>query len=201
LLLDPLRLLRYDRHHANHPHSSGGQTGADRGGLEAALYCKIPHGGWCPKGRKAEDRRIPDKYELTEMSTSDYLARTEANVVDSDATVVFTEKIATGGSLRTLEYCTKHQKPWHHVCLATASPERIVKDMIAWLRGDPEWNDYEDYKACPPEQCVLNVAGSRESKCAGIADAVEAILVDVISELNGMCVYPMAKSSPISFGS
>jgi len=38
---------------------SGGQTGADRGGLDAAIYCDVPHGGWCPKGRKAEDGRIP----------------------------------------------------------------------------------------------------------------------------------------------
>ena len=176
---------------------SGGQTGADRGGLNAALYCRIPHGGWCPKGRKAEDRRIPDKYQLTEMSTADYLSRTEANVVDSDATVVFTAKGATGGSLRTLEFCLKHGKPWHHVSLATTGPKRVVKEMVAWLRGNPEWNDYEDYEACPPEQCVLNIAGSRESKYPGIADAVEAILVDVICELNGICVYPQVKSNPM----
>ena len=75
---------------------SGGQTGADRGGLDASIHCELPHGGWCPKGRKAEDGRIPDKYQLVEMSTSDYLSRTEANVVDSDATVVFTDKAATG---------------------------------------------------------------------------------------------------------
>ena len=75
---------------------SGGQTGADRGGLEAALYCDIPHGGWCPKGHKAEDGRIPDKYTLRAMETDDYVVRTEANVVDSDATVIFTKKTLRG---------------------------------------------------------------------------------------------------------
>ena len=62
---------------------SGGQTGADRGGLEAAIYCGVPHGGWCPKGRKAEDGHIPGKYNLREMDTADYLARTKANVLDA----------------------------------------------------------------------------------------------------------------------
>ena len=171
---------------------SGGQTGADRGGLEAALYCDLPHGGWCPKGRKAEDGRIPAKYTLQEMTTADYLARTEANVVDSDATIVFTEKGATGGSLRTLEFCQKHGKPWHHVSLATTRREKAVKDIVAWLAGDPAFNDYEDYEARPPADCVLNVAGSRESKAPGIADTVEAIMVDVLIAVNPDCrkFYP-----------
>jgi hypothetical protein len=34
---------------------SGGQTGADRAALDWALFHKLPCGGWCPKGRKAED--------------------------------------------------------------------------------------------------------------------------------------------------
>lgn len=34
---------------------SGGQTGADRGGHNAAIHCGLPHGGWCPCARKAEE--------------------------------------------------------------------------------------------------------------------------------------------------
>lgn len=68
---------------------SGGQTGADRGGLDAAIHCGIPHGGWCPKGRIAEDGVIPADYYLNEMASPEYLPRTKANVVDSDATVIF----------------------------------------------------------------------------------------------------------------
>jgi hypothetical protein len=37
---------------------SGGQTGADRAALDWALSRGIECGGWCPKGRKAEDGRI-----------------------------------------------------------------------------------------------------------------------------------------------
>ena len=45
---------------------SGGQTGADRAGLDFAIDRGIPHGGWCPQGRWAEDGRIEPKYHLLE---------------------------------------------------------------------------------------------------------------------------------------
>ena len=69
---------------------SGGQTGADRGGLDAAMDLGIEHGGWCPKGRRAEDGRIPDRYTLEETTSTDYTVRTEKNVEWADGTVVFT---------------------------------------------------------------------------------------------------------------
>ena len=60
---------------------SGGQTGADRAGLDVAIAAGIPNGGWCPKGRKAEDGPIPDRYNLTETKSASYLTRTEWNDV------------------------------------------------------------------------------------------------------------------------
>jgi hypothetical protein len=42
---------------------SGGQTDVDRGELDAAIYCQIPHGGWCQKGRKAEYWNAPRKLD------------------------------------------------------------------------------------------------------------------------------------------
>ena len=50
---------------------SGGQTGADRAALDFAIGHGIPHGGWCPKGRKAEDGPIDPRYELTETPCTD----------------------------------------------------------------------------------------------------------------------------------
>ncbi len=64
---------------------SGGQTGVDRAALDAAMELHILTGGYCPKGRKAEDGRIPDTYNLIEMPTTSYPARTEKNVIESDA--------------------------------------------------------------------------------------------------------------------
>ena len=165
---------------------SGGQTGADRGGLEAALYCDVPHGGWCPKGRKAEDGRIPDRYHVQEMSSADYLARTEQNVIDSGATVVFTLGRATGGSLKTIEFAHTHQKPWIHIDVDKMSLEKAVKEIADWLQGRGDYN-HDEYIAQPPGNVVLNIAGSRESKADGIQDLVEAIIVDVIREVNPEC--------------
>ena len=49
---------------------SGGQTGADRAALDVAIKLNIPHGGWVPKGRLAEDGPIDPKYQLQEMPTA-----------------------------------------------------------------------------------------------------------------------------------
>ena len=43
---------------------SGGQTGADRAALDWAMEHGIPHGGWCPKGRKSEDGPLDLRYQL-----------------------------------------------------------------------------------------------------------------------------------------
>ena len=174
---------------------SGGQTGADRGALEAAIYASIPHGGWCPKGRKAEDGIIPLKYELSEMRSADYLKRTEANVIDSDATLLVTFGRATGGSKRTLEFCVKHAKPYHHVDLSTLTIGKAVEDVCRWLGGDTELNDYEEYEARPPECCVLNGAGSRESKAQGIEHETMRLFVDVLRRTNPECanIYPISR--------
>jgi hypothetical protein len=95
---------------------SGGQTGADRMALDWAIWHRIPHGGWCPKGRKAEDGPIGSKYLLKETPTSNYAQRTEWNVRDSDGTVIFSLAPAlTGGSKKTIKFAIKHKKPWRHI--------------------------------------------------------------------------------------
>lgn len=69
---------------------SGAQTGADRAALDWAIFRDIPHGGWCPKGRKAEDGKIPPQYQLTETPSASYLQGTEWNVRDPDSAVSVT---------------------------------------------------------------------------------------------------------------
>ena len=49
---------------------SGGQTGVDRGALDAALDAGVDCGGTCPSGRKAEDGIIPDTYPLIELDST-----------------------------------------------------------------------------------------------------------------------------------
>ncbi len=164
---------------------SGGQTGADRGGLDAAIHCGLPHGGYCPKGRKAEDGVIPAKYSLKEMLTEQYLPRTQANVIDSDATVIFTYGPLKGGSLMTATYVHHLEKPWHEVDLLRTTPKQAVIEIMRWLAGDEELNDYDEYVACPPSLAyVLNVSGSRESHAPGIQEAVFRLMVDVLMKVN-----------------
>jgi hypothetical protein len=67
---------------------SGGQTGVDRAALDVARDLGIPCGGWCPKGRRAEDGRIADRYPLQETSSSDYSVRTKSNVREPDGTLL-----------------------------------------------------------------------------------------------------------------
>ncbi len=151
---------------------SGGQTGADRGGLDAAIELKIPHGGWCPKGRKAEDRVIPNVYQLNENNSGDYRVRTEANVVESDATIIFTHGPLDGGSLLTAQFAKKHDRPWLHLNLADDSQEMAVKQFRSWLRG-------------VGQGIVLNVAGQRESKSPGLQAEVREFLLNALKRGEG----------------
>ncbi len=47
---------------------SGGQTGVDRGAIEAALELGFPYGGLIPKGRLAEDGAVPEKFDRMEVA-------------------------------------------------------------------------------------------------------------------------------------
>ena len=141
---------------------SGGQTGADRAGLDWALAHQVAHGGWCPKGRRAEDGAIPARYELTETPSAGYLQRTEWNVRDCDTTVIFTlADQLTGGSLKTAGFAAKLRKPHLHVSARVAS-----KHLARFLA----------------EHSVrtLNVAGNRESVAPGIYDWVLEVLSEAL---------------------
>lgn len=90
---------------------SGGQTGVDRGALDAALAHGMPCGGWCPAGRRAEDGAIPNRYPLTALDTSDYRYRTHANVRDTTATLILCPGTPTGGTALTVTYARQLQRP------------------------------------------------------------------------------------------
>ncbi|PSQ85488.1 MAG: molybdenum cofactor carrier, partial [Bacteroidetes bacterium QH_2_63_10] len=81
---------------------SGGQTGVDRAALDAALAFNVPVGGWCPKGRRAEDGQIPDRYPLEETPSEAYEQRTAWNVRDSDGTLIITDGSLEGGTALTM---------------------------------------------------------------------------------------------------
>ena len=67
---------------------SSGQTGVDRVALDIAIELGIPHGGFCPLGRRAEDGMISSKYNLIENDSIQYAGRTLENVISSDGTLL-----------------------------------------------------------------------------------------------------------------
>ena len=143
---------------------SGAQTGADQGGLDAAIDLNIPYGGYIPAGRRAENGTIPSKYTgLTETKSDGYLVRTRLNAQNSTATVIFTFGPLTGGSLKTRQFCEEYGKPWIHVDLKKNSK---VVEFLEWFISIPEDN------------IVLNVAGNRESKACGIQKATYKFLMN-----------------------
>lgn len=140
---------------------SGGQTGADRGGLDFAREAGLELGGWCPKGRKAEDGHVPDVYPLVETSTADYLQRTQMNVDNSDGTLVVFLPPLKGGSARTVQMAQDARK---HVMViqCTRKAEDAARDVREWIKS----NNIR----------TLNVAGSRESRIPGMHDYVVKVL-------------------------
>ena len=142
---------------------SGGQTGVDRAALDVAISLGIPHGGWCPRGRRAEDGRIPDRYALREHPSRAYAARTAANVTDADATLILHRGPLGRGTALTGRLARAHGKPSCVVDLAAPDPARVRDWLAAHDVG------------------VLNVAGPRESERPGIADAAAAFLRAVLA--------------------
>jgi putative molybdenum carrier protein len=128
---------------------SGGQTGPDRAALDFARARGMPHAGWCPLGRWAEDGPIDSGYLLTETPESDPQQRTEWNVRDSDGTVIFSIAARlSGGSKRTFEFAEYYNKPCLHLSLDRDRARAAVR-LAAFLK----------------EHAIktLNVAGPRTS--------------------------------------
>ena len=140
---------------------SGGQTGADRAALDWAIGHNLPHGGWCPRGRLAEDGPIPRIYLLEQTATARYPERTERNILDSDGTVIFSmNETLEGGTKLTADLVRRHRKP-----LLLISTE-TKRGHAAGLRR------------FVAEQGIrrLNVAGPRASKAPRVAEFVTRVL-------------------------
>lgn len=128
---------------------SGGQSGVDRGALDACIAENFNYGGWCPKGRIAEDGILPIKYCLKETQSAEYIFRTKKNIEESDATLIITKPKLIGGTLATKNYAQLIKKP---VFILSSDFENglWLKEFLYWL----EINNV----------IVLNIAGPRISE-------------------------------------
>ena len=142
---------------------SGGQTGVDRAALDLALELGLACGGFCPRGRIAEDGRIDDRYPLIETPSADYAERTEWNIVHSDATLILHRGHLSGGTALTARLARRQGKPLRLVDLAEHPDPAAVAAWVASFR-------------------VLNVAGPRQSQSPGIYRAAREFLRQVLAD-------------------
>lgn len=144
---------------------SGGQTGVDRAALDVAVTLGLPCGGWCPKGRRAEDGTIPSRYPLRETPSEAYAQRTEWNVRDSDGTLVLSRGELGSGTAHTVEIAARLGRPCLIVNLAEPPDVSAVR---AWLTRHGI--------------TVLNVAGPRENTSPGVYRRAAGFLRGVLGQ-------------------
>lgn len=151
---------------------SGGQTGVDRAALDFALSKGLSCGGWCPKGRLAEDGPLERRYPLLETPSSNHSQRTEWNVRDSDGTLILHQGPLTGGTALTLRLALAYGKP-HFLVDLGRDP---VPDPACW------WLQEEDI-------LVLNVAGPREEGRSNI----QSVALEFLQRLFNRCEQPSSQ--------
>lgn len=148
---------------------SGGQTGVDIAAVDAAIERGFSYGGTIPKNRKTEKGIIDKKYiHFKESSSSKYEFRTRQNVEDAHGTLIFTKGVPSGGTLLTIKYAEKINKP--HLIINPYLDRAVIVKMILRFIVDNR-------------TIVLNVAGPRESKIPGIYDQTKSVMLDVLARI------------------
>lgn len=148
---------------------SGGQTGVDRAALDVAWELKLARGGWCPRGRLAEDGPLSAEYDLVETPEAEPEQRTAWNVRDSEATLILTVGEPTGGTRYTVECCRSMGKP--HLVIDFNDSHGVEKAS--------QWINHHDFRS-------LNVAGPRESTHPGIYTSAKLLLREILQQVGGV---------------
>ena len=148
---------------------SGGQTGAERGGLFAAIGVIVEHGGWCPRGRLAEDGAIPSMYKLKETDSTGYEESTLKNIEEADATIIFIYNTLPCELEAISGYAKKNSKPCLLIDLQNRDRSEIVSQIGKWV------------KPLKGKSITINVAGQKESSAPGIENKVFNVMWDVVA--------------------
>ncbi len=150
---------------------SGGQTGVDMAALDFAIEKKIKTGGYCPRGRKNENGIIPERYMLTENSSSHNLDRTKKNIEISDATLIITSDEECQGTKDTIKYAKMQFKPF--IIFNDHDFFMHPRDSAYYFRL---WLKKGNIK-------TLNIGGNRESHSPGIYKKAKEILNILYEEM------------------
>ncbi|MGH8247328.1 MAG: putative molybdenum carrier protein, partial [Gammaproteobacteria bacterium] len=134
--------------------------------LDFAIRHGFDHGGWCPKGRLAEDGPIPSRYHLEETASPDSRERTERNVLDSDATLIIVrDEPLVGGTALTHELAARHRRP-----------VVVLRESDGAAGGARAAAEFLRRNAV----MTLNVAGPRDSEAPGLGEYVKQVLESAI---------------------
>lgn len=150
---------------------SGGQTGADIGGLRAAKSVGIPTGGFMPMGFRTLDGFAPwmeSEFGMVAIDTPSYAERTRLNVMQSDCTIRFAFDFKTGGERCTLSAIKKYAKPYIDFYVGVLDLSNTNK-LVRWITD----NDFK----------IINIAGNSEKRYAGMEDLVRRFLVPVFERV------------------
>ena len=155
---------------------SGGQIGADMGGLFAAYTAPgIETGGWAPKGFRTEagsKKILGTQYKLKETKSPLYPPRTKRNILNSDGTLWFGGTESPGARL-TFRLCHEHDRPIKRIRYSGKNrrlSKHEIPGLVKWVRR----HNIE----------VLNVAGNRESTNPGITMFTEAVITRLLRTLS-----------------
>ncbi|HEY4757687.1 MAG TPA: putative molybdenum carrier protein [Chthoniobacterales bacterium] len=154
---------------------SGGQTGVDRGALDAAIEIGVDCGGWCPSGRMAEDGSIPNRYPVMELANAGYAERTLRNVADSDGTLLILHGRPLGGTRETIECCVGMQKPYLTIDCSRIEIGQAINLGLQFIAKLPSGH----------ATITMNVAGPRASQWPQAHEITRRIVSGVLRRLSG----------------
>lgn len=152
----------------------------DRAALDEAMEHRLPVGGWCPRGRRAEDGIIPDKYPLRETNSRSYAVRTDWNVRDADGTLVLVQDDISSGTQLTIKSAKYQGKPLQIVHL---SPEKTDSLLTDENRAEENADLVADWIRRHRIR-VLNVAGPRGSSSTQIYAEARGFLAQLFQRLS-----------------
>lgn len=143
---------------------SGGQTGADQGGLIAAAKAGVETGGTAPLHYKTQDGLNPLLSLLGLTNAGDYTSRTIQNVQDSDGTVIIGANTTSPGSALTKQASLNAGKPYLVLnireivepLIQGAGSEKAITELL--LQHGQRLKDFIEHHQIK----ILNVAGNRE---------------------------------------
>lgn len=112
---------------------AGGQTGVERAALDFAINRRIGHGGWCPRGRQAEDGTIAARYQLRETQTASLVEAAAHNAIESDATLILNTGELDGVALAAKQSADQAHKPCLVLQLEGDDLAPLVDAVAGWM--------------------------------------------------------------------